>query len=208
MFHIVAINEQFNNRAGDVRFDFAQDINGTISSTAWWYRNGITEHTNTIRNYANSDFNSSAILLDLSATWNTSATPTAIKLNIVDTSSNANSLLMDLQVGGISKFKIDKSSAIVVNSPNDGTSFISNSGFGIGYYANGLTIGGTVSPAAYVKLLSFTLASNVLFGWASGGGWSGAADLVLLRENANILAQRNSTNAQTVSPRTDEPGFD
>lgn len=45
-------------------------------------------------------------------TWNTTGTPTAIKLNVTDTASNASSLLMDLQVGGSSKFKVDKSGTI------------------------------------------------------------------------------------------------
>ena len=39
-------------------------------------------------------------LFNLSGTWNTTGTPTAIKLNVTDTASNASSLLMDLQVGG------------------------------------------------------------------------------------------------------------
>ncbi|MDB4940466.1 MAG: hypothetical protein JWO40_891, partial [Candidatus Doudnabacteria bacterium] len=51
-------------------------------------------------------------LLDLSGTWNTSGTPTAFKLNVTDTASNAASLLADLQVGSTSKFKVDKAGAI------------------------------------------------------------------------------------------------
>lgn len=48
-------------------------------------------------------------LCDIATTWNNAAnTPTAIKLNVTDTASNAASLLMDLQVGGNSKFKVDK----------------------------------------------------------------------------------------------------
>lgn len=50
-------------------------------------------------------------MIDLAGTWNTSGTPTAFKLNITDTASNANSLLMDLQsgaAGGTSRFKVDR----------------------------------------------------------------------------------------------------
>jgi hypothetical protein len=47
-------------------------------------------------------------MVDLAGTWNTSGTPTALKLNITDTASNAASLLMDLQVGGSSKLRVDK----------------------------------------------------------------------------------------------------
>ena len=47
-------------------------------------------------------------MLDLAGTWNTSGTPTGLKLNVTDTASNAASLLMDLQVGGVSRFRVDK----------------------------------------------------------------------------------------------------
>jgi hypothetical protein len=47
-------------------------------------------------------------LLDLAGTWNTTGNPTAIKLNITNTASGSTSNLMDLQVGGVSKFKVDK----------------------------------------------------------------------------------------------------
>ena len=45
-------------------------------------------------------------VLNLAQTWNTTGTPTAVKLNVTNTASNAASLLMDLQVGGVSKFKV------------------------------------------------------------------------------------------------------
>lgn len=48
-------------------------------------------------------------LLNLATTWNTTGTPTALKLNVTDIASNADSLLLDLQVGGSSKFNIKKS---------------------------------------------------------------------------------------------------
>jgi len=56
-------------------------------------------------------------ILNLAQTWNTSGTPTAIKLNVTDTASNASSLLMDLQVGGSSKIKIDKSGVVTTTAP-------------------------------------------------------------------------------------------
>ena len=51
-------------------------------------------------------------VLDLATTWNTTGTPTAIKLNVTDTASNASSLLMDLQVGGTSKLALLKSGKV------------------------------------------------------------------------------------------------
>jgi len=55
----------------------------------------------------------SASFMDLAGTWNTSGTPTAIKLNITNTASNGASLLMDLQttVSGVttSRFRVGTS---------------------------------------------------------------------------------------------------
>lgn len=45
-------------------------------------------------------------MIDLAGTWNTSGTPTAIKLNITNTASNSASSLIDVQSGGTSRFKV------------------------------------------------------------------------------------------------------
>lgn len=68
---------------------------GTISSTA------LSLDTGTIT--------TSTPYLNLTQTWNSSGTVfTAAVLNVQDTASNANSLLLDLQVATNSKFKVDK----------------------------------------------------------------------------------------------------
>lgn len=55
--------------------------------------------------------------LDLSATWNNAGvTFTGWKFNVTDTASKADSLLADWQVGGVSKFKIDKTGKIYTNA--------------------------------------------------------------------------------------------
>jgi len=54
-------------------------------------------------------------LIDLAGTWNTTGNPTAIKLNITNTASGANSLLMDLQVGGTPEFRVTRTGNVVVN---------------------------------------------------------------------------------------------
>jgi hypothetical protein len=48
-------------------------------------------------------------LLDLSGTWNTSGTPSAIKLNITNTASGAQSLLLELQRDSITRFAVKRS---------------------------------------------------------------------------------------------------
>jgi hypothetical protein len=50
-------------------------------------------------------------------TWNASGTTfTAIKMNVTDTASAAGSLLLDLQVGGVSQSNIDKTGILFVRS--------------------------------------------------------------------------------------------
>jgi hypothetical protein len=55
-------------------------------------------------------------VLNLAQTWNTTGSPTAIKLNVTNTASGAGSLLADLQVGGTSMFKVDKAGAVTATS--------------------------------------------------------------------------------------------
>lgn len=63
---------------------------------------------------------SSTPALDISQTWNAGGvTFSAAKINVTDTSSNAASALLDLQVGGASKHKVDKSGNVTI--PNDVT---------------------------------------------------------------------------------------
>jgi len=59
--------------------------------------------------------------LRLNQTWNTTGAPTAIKLNVTNTASNAASLLMDLQLSTVSKFKVAKLGAITVGGYGTGT---------------------------------------------------------------------------------------
>lgn len=56
-----------------------------------------------------------AFIYDLTDTWDDASTEfTSIKMNVTDTASDAASKLMDLQVGGTSKFTVDKSGNITV----------------------------------------------------------------------------------------------
>lgn len=54
-------------------------------------------------------------LLDLATTWNTSGTPTALKLNVTNTASNSSSMLMALKVGGADKFRVGVNGQIYFN---------------------------------------------------------------------------------------------
>lgn len=125
--------------------------------------------------------------LDIAQTWNTTGTPTAVKLNVTDTASNAASLLMDLQVGGASRFKVLKTGGVNI---------------GTAYASIDVTAGGNLASDSTIVARwqggILRLGSTTTFGWASTASPADAiSDTVLVRDAANTLAQRNGVNAQT-----------
>jgi len=110
-------------------------------------------------------------IFDMSDTWNAGGTTfTAIKMNVTDTASAAGSLLLNLQLNGADRFKIEKTGAFVA------------------------------AQGSFTVTASFNtvLWNDATFGWSSASGVTTAstADTVLRRDAANILAQRNGVNAQ------------
>lgn len=148
-------------------------------------------------------------MVNLAGTWNTSGTPTAIKLNVTDTASNASSLLMDLQVGGTSRFKVDKGGAITVPGGSSASPAISI-GSGVGLYNNAGNIlefylGGTLAIRMSANGFFYAtsaghveLSTSGFLNWVNGTAGSASTDLALYRDAAGILAQRNGVNAQTL----------
>jgi hypothetical protein len=133
-------------------------------------------------------------LVDLATTWNTLGTPTALKLNVANTLSNAASNLMDLQVGGVSKFTVNKSGELSMNSLDPATKIAyANAGFqffgsgGVGFYLgqDGSGNGNAVmSSTGYIGFSSVATPS------------SSNSDIRLARDAAGILAQRNGVLKQ------------
>ena len=127
--------------------------------------------------------------LDIAQTWNTTGNPTAIKLNVTNTASGTTSKLMDLQVGGVSSFSVDKSGIVYLKN---GAAILSSIGQnGIQISGSNVILGSNAVGAAgsigTVQALGFgSSAINLLF-----------PDTYLYRDAANTLAQRNSTNSQT-----------
>ena len=121
--------------------------------------------------------------LNIAQTWNTTGTPTAIKLDVTDTASNASSLLMDLQVGGVSKVKVGKDGVLRTR------------------YLNGLTDGGYISTSnakIYGNNIGFGYHPNEVMGSIIAVGNTVDNPEVYIRgEGSNTLAQRNGANAQT-----------
>lgn len=111
---------------------------------------------------------------DLTQTWNAGGvTFTGLRANFTDTASASGSLLLDLQVGGTSKFSVSKAGVVVsASSIQSGGTVASSAGGGASIGADG-----SGKP-------------QVVFG--SGGS-------VLNYEAANTLALRNGVNAQQLN---------
>jgi hypothetical protein len=128
----------------------------------------------------------------ISQTWDGTGS-TVFKALVVNattpgTTSSSSSLLLDLQVGGVSQVTVRKDGAIVLpyNYPGiiDGSS---NSG-GTNYTWGGPRFGAFASIA-----------------WSAGAPQS-ASDTILLRDAANTLALRNGAAAQTFRVYNTSPG--
>jgi hypothetical protein len=124
--------------------------------------------------------------LNIAQTWNTTGTPTAIKLNVTDTASNAASLLMDLRVGGVSRFSVDKdgSARILGTIPRlrfgaDPNPFFYAEGNVLNFRGSQLVLqGNNATPPGSLSFFRYD-SSPALFGEASG-----------------TIAQRNGINPQ------------
>lgn len=126
-----------------------------------------------------------ANIYDMSDTWNEGGTTfTGIGLNVTDTASGASSLLMDLQVGGVTLFSVDKHGAATSRQIG---------GNGGGFLAGGAAI---TNARMYAGQYGVRLSSNLALSWSSGVNLN-TLDVNLSRDAANTLGQRNSTNAQT-----------
>lgn len=134
--------------------------------------------------------------LSVTQTWNTTGTPTALQLDVTDTASNASSLLMDLRVGGSSVVKVNKSGDIIWGRSNSPTVAATNQ--------NLYLLASSASTLATSSGLGLFNSGNEAridadwgFAWSSTNNIGTTSDLVIRRDAANTLAQRNGTNAQT-----------
>lgn len=135
-------------------------------------------------------------LVDLAATWNTTGTPSAIKLNVTNTASNANSRLMDLQVSATSRFAVNRNGSLILGLPTNLGALpvfnISTAAYNLNYVPANV---GFEFDLSGVTALSMTRNSTPVVTVLSLG--VGATDTVLVRDAADALAQRRTTNAQT-----------
>lgn len=150
-------------------------------SNTWAAKQTITPLVNTnalaVTGYSLTGSNASS-LIDLAGTWNTTGVPTAFKLNITDTASDAASLLFDFQVGGSSLITGTKSGRVLANifANRANTSLLSFE-----------SVGGAPGIALYTSG-GLNLPTGSLYF---------ANSQFLTQDAADFLAQRNATAAQT-----------
>jgi len=121
-----------------------------------------------------------ADIFDMADTWNAGGTTfTAIKMNVTDTASASGSLLMDLQVGGSSKFSVDKTGAVEI----------------AGNLIDGPTFWDMGQSGSRVPRVQST--GIVLDGYLALGAALNAGNTVLNYDADDTFAQRRGVNAQT-----------
>jgi len=138
-------------------------------------------------------------IYDLADIWNDGATTfTSIKVDVTDTASAAGSNLMDLKIGGVSKFRVDKLGNINFRGHN----LLSD--------ANAIVITSASGARALVSRNDFSIIPETSF-LGFGNLLSFFSDTRLFRDAAGTLAQRNATNAQTFNiynTRTDASNYE
>jgi hypothetical protein len=128
-------------------------------------------------------------LIDLAGTWNTSGSPSAIKLNVTDTASGAASKLMDLQIGGTSKYSF-------FNSARAGT------GFQIaGANSGGWTIinGADSSVVNNFEYLSAFVSSNTFIIDSNRAGTGTPRTLSIRVAGSSLIDLKNGVNGPIIA---------
>jgi hypothetical protein len=139
-------------------------------------------------------------LFDLAGTWNTSGTPTAIKLVMTDTASNAASMLVELFVGANRRFALSKAGNLSI--PSSGYLSLHET-FGNGSAVLSLsadTVALRVSRSdgltsfldVYARNHAATSAGSIGFWSGTNPGAAGSMDTALTREAAAKLGSTAS----------------
>jgi hypothetical protein len=154
-------------------------------------------------------------LVDGTQTWNNAAvTFTGLKFNVTDTASNASSLLMDLQVGGSSRFSVSKAGlgafkgqvasgfGYSFGNPQFYDSSISaNSGFGIVNPSQSIIYGNSTAIIAFEDGANgIRINGSRLLGWVNGHATANVADTILTRRGTANLRLGAADTTGTTAP--------
>jgi len=116
VYNLIQVNPTINQTGGASGITRGLYINPTLTAAADFRAIESSNGRVVISDTATVKGTNATSLLDLSQTWNTTGTPTAIKLNITDTASASLSDLISLQVGGSARFRVLKSGYFVHNT--------------------------------------------------------------------------------------------
>lgn len=132
-----------------------------------------------------------ADIYNMADTWNNGATTfTAIKMNVTDTASAAASLLMDLQVGGTSKFAVTKGGAARVSAgakTAPGLSFLSRPGAGFYQIGTVVCFADVNADIWWTGASNIVMRSNGSYGWSSGTTVGGGLETYMDRAASGII---------------------
>jgi hypothetical protein len=119
----------------------------------------------------------------------------ALRVNVTNTASGASSRVLDVQVGGTTRFYIDRS-----GNTNIANGYLRFATLAAGLFiqsAGGQELGIGPSPDTWATITSsrLRLAGDLSFGRSASAGQS--VDTILVRDDVATLALRNAANAQT-----------
>jgi len=154
-------------------------------------------------------------ILDLSGTWNTSAAPTALKLNITDVASSVGSLLLSMEIGSVPQFQVTKAGAVSVlqsvevtgaeagqNLGFTGTKYNDVTGSGSGFTFRGRAASGTKAAPGPTKsgqvIANFTAHST-----PDGISFFGHAETILVATQNHDATHRGTKMTFGVTPQND-----
>jgi hypothetical protein len=133
--------------------------------------------------------------LKIAQTWDASTdVVTGITLDVTDTSSASTSKLLDLKVGGTSKFDIDKSGNINLSGGSGGNLAFRFSQLFLGSSTDGLNVNTAVNSTTLIK-------GSKAYGWCNTGNAYTGPGLTLFRDDDGILAQRGTTAPGNIDNR-------
>jgi len=163
------------------------DATGTVALVSG--ANGTIQYNDAGTLKGNSDFT-------VDPDWNDASTVfTGLKLNVTDTASAAGSNLLDLQRGGTSTLNYryygggGNQAGFVFNN-NTSTGFL-------GLWSGQIVTGSSSSFRFAFNGQQFKASAAGSIGWSEVAGATNNPDLLLYRDAAGTLAQRNGTAAQT-----------
>ena len=130
--------------------------------------------------------------IKVNQTWNNSSvTFTGIYENITDTASASGSKLIDLQVGGISKFSVTKTGDLSANNLSVSGFSVSNISVGNGSFSGNVLVSGNITGGNLITSGVVSATGNI-----TGGNLVTAGNVSAGNVSATLLTGTLTTNAQ------------